>query len=374
MNLVKILIFFLLSTLLFLSCTEVSEKSAKENYSNKSESNDSVPIEEPESESESEPNINLTLLKEKNDKRVFQKVINLKDLQNTDFAITLENKLSDSKNVIYASSLVFAWDKLNKILKSPLILDSSCSNDFKLLYKSDSYKGSLHKYEYQAEAIVRNESIFIKAFYKKSLPFMMPFHTINKGVVFNNIRVKAFGIKSYELGLNQQIEILYYEDDNHFVLKLKPIYTEHEIFLIKGFSPKHSFSDLLNVMNKLIDIGKKEKKTRLNRCKYEIKTNDILTIPIINFNIETNYESMINQHFICNNRYYTIDSAYQRTAFILDEYGAEVESVALFPAEAPCKPKKLVFNKPFVIYLKRKDNKYPYFALKVVDTELMLPK
>jgi hypothetical protein len=131
---------------------------------------------------------------------------------------------------------------------------------------------------------------------------------------------------------------------------------------------------LLNETNKLIDIGKKEKKTRLNRWKYEIKTKDILKIPIINFNLETNYESMVNQHFICNNLNYTIDSAYQRTAFILDEYGAVVESLALFPAEAPCKPKKLIFNKPFVIYLKRKDSKYPYFALKVVDTELMLPK
>ena len=74
----------------------------------------------------------------------------------------------------------------------------------------------------------------------------------------------------------------------------------------------------------------------------------------------------------------TIELAWQRTAFILDESGAEIESEAEAATEAieeeyeKPKPKKMIFDKPFLILLKRTDAKNPYFGLWITNTELMM--
>jgi hypothetical protein len=72
-----------------------------------------------------------------------------------------------------------------------------------------------------------------------------------------------------------------------------------------------------------------------------------------------------------------VDEAWQRTAFILDEVGAEVESEALIytleeiVAEKP-QPKRLIFNKPFTLFLTKVNSVNPYFGMWVADAELMI--
>ena len=67
---------------------------------------------------------------------------------------------------------------------------------------------------------------------------------------------------------------------------------------------------------------------------------------------------------------------YQRTAFVINERGAEVESKAEVAVteemveELP-KPKTMIFDKPYLILLKRIDSRYPYFAMFVSNSELM---
>lgn len=72
-----------------------------------------------------------------------------------------------------------------------------------------------------------------------------------------------------------------------------------------------------------------------------------------------------------------VDEAWQRTAFILDEVGAEVESEALIytfeeiVAEKP-QPKRLNFDKPFTLFLTKVNSVNPYFGMWVADAELMI--
>lgn len=369
MSIKKTLSIFLIS-LLLISCDGISDKSKVDYSSNMSKKKDTLIL----AERESKQMINLANKYKNLEGRKFPKVVNLNNFHNTDFVITLENKLSSSKNVIYSSSLLLAWDKLKKLLKAPITVDSTFNNELKLLNQSSSYYGSLKSEEYKTETKVQNGNVYIKAFFNKSLPFATRFHTFDNGVVFGNVRVRAFGIKYFELELNRQIKILYYKDDNHFVIKLFSIYADHEIFLVKGLQSKGCFLDMIDETNKLTNIGKNERKIMLNNWKYVINTNDILTIPVINFNIETNCEKLENQQFNSDNVNYIFGLAYQRTAFIIDEYGAKVESEAMFPAAKKREIKKLVFDKPFIIYLKRKECNYPYFAMKIMDTELMIKK
>jgi hypothetical protein len=71
----------------------------------------------------------------------------------------------------------------------------------------------------------------------------------------------------------------------------------------------------------------------------------------------------------------------QDTRFKLDEKGAVLKSRAFFmamKAEAPApgnaKPRMFIFDKPFLIYMKQKIGKYPYFVLWINNPELMLKK
>lgn len=114
-------------------------------------------------------------------------------------------------------------------------------------------------------------------------------------------------------------------------------------------------------INRLTEIGNTEKKNKKTNWKYNYNEEDIVIIPKFNFNIEANYPTIKGNRFSTNKQNFIIESIKQRTAFVLDENGAEIESeaevaVAEEVNEKP-KPKKLIFDKPFLILLKRADAK-----------------
>ncbi|MBK9329750.1 MAG: hypothetical protein IPM95_10660 [Sphingobacteriales bacterium] len=51
-----------------------------------------------------------------------QNVTSLDNLKQTDFVITLENPISENKNIIYAPAFLYAWDKIKEELKSQYYL------------------------------------------------------------------------------------------------------------------------------------------------------------------------------------------------------------------------------------------------------------
>ena len=84
--------------------------------------------------------------------------------------------------------------------------------------------------------------------------------------------------------------------------------------------------------------------------------------------------------FEANTKTYEILKAWQRTAFKLDEAGAEVKSEAEVVCvlgieqeeETKPTPKKMIFDKPFFVMLRRADATNPYFCLYVANPELLV--
>ena len=108
---------------------------------------------------------------------------------------------------------------------------------------------------------------------------------------------------------------------------------------------------------------------------------DIFAIPTVKFNIATNYKNIEGQSFsIGDNKKHSVEIAYQRTGFIFNENGAVVESEAVVAVDsasvAPIitHPKKMIFDKPFLIIIKRADKTNPYFVMKVANVELLTRK
>jgi hypothetical protein len=318
--------------------------------------------------------IYLTSCKE----RKFPEVKNLSEYENTQFNPTLEHKISNDKNSVYCATLLFAWDEIREQINSPLTISDEYF-DLKLLNKSTSFENVLKSNEYKVSGEVDGDLISARAEFNKSLPFELKLQSFKNKLTFDGQKVSSFGVNGYDNYKQLNIvKIIYYKNDNNFIIKLLPKDKEHEIILFKTEKNFNSIAEMTSEIEKLTEIGKTEKKNEKINWKYFYGDEDIVVIPKFNFNIETNFTKIEGSNFNADKRNFQVERAWQRTAFILDEMGAEIESEAVTDVveemvvedEKP-KPKKMIFDKPFLILLKRSDAKNPYFGLWTTNTELM---
>lgn len=304
---------------------------------------------------------------------IFKEVDSLSLFKNTDFVTTLESPIDKNKNSIYAATMLFAWDEIRKEIKDSII--NIESNELELMNNSKSYIGVLDKDEYKTSIEVSDDLITAKAHFKKSLPFSYPFKKFETPIIFKNDSVEMFGF----YGESSKAHINFYNTDNDFSITLKPKDRSHEIILIKTNEKQKSLSKYLEYYN-TESLAFKNNLNSDNKWQHEFIRGDRVKIPVINFNIEHNYENIQGSKFNTTEIIYKVLSFYQHNAFILNEKGAEVESysfegVVESSAEAGVvrpQPKHLIFNDDFVIFLKRKDADFPYFGLYITNDELMV--
>lgn len=308
-------------------------------------------------------------------------VTSLETLKQTDFVTTLENPISENKNIIYAPAFLYAWGKIKEQLKSPIIVGSTNSIDFNLLNKSISHQSSLTDNEYSATAEIVDGAIIAKAFFNKTLPFETKLQVLDDPINFDKTKVSAFGMYYYSEDAIKFTQILYFKDDNNFVLKLIPKDKQHEIILVKGLDKYQTLKDAIKLTNDLVSQGKQEQTDTKLLWKYQIVQEDIFAIPTIKFNIATNYKNIEGQRFLTgDNKKHSVELAYQRTGFIFNENGAVVESEAVAVTDSASAepvithPKKMIFDRPFLIIIKRADKINPYFVMKVTNAELLTRK
>lgn len=302
----------------------------------------------------------------------------LSGFQNTDFVPTLEHDINKNKNTIYCSTLLLAWDEIKSSIQTPWQVDSSL-HDLQLLNRSQSYLGTLKEGEYTSDADIKDDLIVAKAEFRKSLPFEWRLSDFDNVLTFKNQKVKSFGVFGYKYEAAEVIKVLYYRNDNNFLIKLLPKDREHEILLYMAESNFKSMSDLVQEIDGKLKLAATERYNTDLGWKFFLAEDDEVVIPSFSFNIEANYTSLEGNTFRSEDRQYKIEEAWQRTAFVLNENGAEIESESEVVAtldsvaveETRPKPKKMRFDKPFFLMLKRVDSKHPYFGLWVADTELM---
>ncbi|MCL2131556.1 MAG: hypothetical protein FWH36_03735 [Lentimicrobiaceae bacterium] len=310
--------------------------------------------------------------------RKFPEVKGLYQYENTEFLPTLEHEINPQKNAIYCVTMLYAWEEVRKQINLPLTISPNYT-DLLLLNNSQSFVNVLKKDEYFAEGGVVDSLIFAKAKFAKSLPFNIKLDNYDDKLKFKGETVASFGVTAYsDYRKLETVKIVYYKNDNNFIIKLLPRDKNHEILLFKTDKVFHSIAEMNEEIIKLSEIGKKERKNEKQRWKYYIAGEDEVIIPKFNFNIETDYAALEDNIFQTEKQDYRIVVAWQRTAFLLDESGAEIESEAEFEIavedeeeeESP-QPKKMIFDKDFLILLQRTDAPNPYFGLWVTNTELM---
>jgi hypothetical protein len=297
----------------------------------------------------------------------------LSGFHQTDFVPTLEHKISKNRNAVYCASFLYAWDKVRNIIKTPLFVDSSLY-DLYLVNNSRSYINTLQSHEYVSKGEIKGNVIKLNSEFTKPLPFERPL--IGDGqLVFGTKRVPSFGSYGEE---SKIIEIVYYKNDNEYVIKLSPKDKEHEIILCMTQITFSTMAELIAEITSKRKIGLTERVDELMSWKYSLTGYDIVDIPKLGFDITTNYQTIEGNRVKSNAQNYQIGLAKQRIGFYLNEKGAEVNTETLLevvfgePMQGG-KPKTMKFDKPFFLMLKRIDNNDPYFALWIANTELMKP-
>jgi hypothetical protein len=218
------------------------------------------------------------------------------------------------------------------------------------------------------------------AFLYKNLEFPTEFEKLKDTVAFaaggRVTPVQAFGVDSFAHSkrlhkkLADQVAIFDYRNDDDFILVLTSKSDNDQIILAKVTPGR-------NLLNTYTTVAQ-----RIGNAKQSyLQEEETLRIPKIDFDLTHSFSELENKR-IKNKGWegWFISKAVQDTRFKLDEKGAVLKSrsfLLMLKEEAPPpeeKPRKFIFDKPFLICLKQKNGIHPYFALWVNNPELLLTK
>ena len=205
------------------------------------------------------------------------------------------------------------------------------------------------------------------AMLKKKFNYLESFSTAMGGLQFNNSeeRVKCFGVnkdEKFEAGKN--VEILFYNSENDFAVKLKTKEQE-EVILYKTAGKDKSFEE---------NYQKLKNNQNNYKGKKEFGEEDVLVIPFIHIQDEINYDELCNRYIKGTNGKY-IKQAMQTIDFELNNVGGSVKSEAVIDASAEGIldiSRSMIFDSDFILYLKEENKEQPYFALKINDLSVLV--
>lgn len=325
-----------------------------------------------------------------NDFEVIDRVVS-DSVPRTTISAFPEIKISKNNNIIYCISMQLAWNKLKEYLGGD-ILSNENSRTIDFLNKSNFTNDNLNESSFLAKAglfdkntnseiekelnqkfseppnliiDVPENSLYSIAYMHKKLDFEAYFEReYATQLNFNNEqKVDYFYHTFLKENLNDNSIIINdYINQNNFMIEIKSSNSTDHIILAK-VPPKRTLLETYKYVNKRMSRNKINKPNSL----------DVIGIPYISFHIIKNYPEicgLINNENIKNQE---IGFAQQMIDFDLNEKGITLTSYASFLKELSDSPaKQLFFDKPFMIILKEKDAKSPYFLMWVNNTELMV--
>lgn len=188
---------------------------------------------------------------------------------------------------------------------------------------------------------------------------------------FMNAPVQGFGSNANSY---QNVHVVYYENDDKFILALKLRDNSDQLFLAKGF-PISSPEEVVSFLRSKVpaQAGDNEVPGQMMNKK------DIFTAPILHLDVERKYEEMLGLK-VKNKKMkgYAISVMQEKIKFDMDEKGARVENeavIGMITSVAPgiYTPKKLILDKPYWVIMKRASSINPYFLMGVTESTVMKP-
>jgi hypothetical protein len=334
-------------------------------------------------------------------------------LERTVIVPTLDTPRPNGKNVIWCSSFQLAWNEIrDNVIGAPLAVVGAKEVAQRLNdapqsgadLEPDSYyakggwirDGIIETIEKEMGAKFPSrdlpdfddyaypEGILAYSYLIANVPFRYPFRQIDEGLTFTDYRdietrVSGFGLWQAFLPqyrrIREQIEVLHYrefEATEHlwrfteFAVDLCK-HTEPYQVVLAMVVPKDTLADTLTYVGQQVDAFRRQ-------CDYErereFRESDILYVPETCWRIDHRFTELISRTVA--NVDMPIIEARQTIEFRLDRSGAMLESEALGGIGAL--PRDFVFDRPFLIYMKKREAAQPFFVMWVDNAELLVGK
>ena len=336
---------------------------------------------------------------------------------------TLDTPVPPGKNVIWCSSFQVAWDHLKAdVIKAPVKVANAEEVADKLNRAPESESDLPEGFYYATAGLVRDdivgtiqremarrfpgkempsfedvtpESIIAYAYLTAGVKFSIAFFDSNEPLSFQDSTggkgsVSAFGIRPEDeyaySRLREQVEVLYAEEArtreehqrNQESRSGLPAPLEFALDLCKGSSPvqivlaKVAAKDSLT--EALADLQKKIREWSPATPEYErvFQVSDVLLVPNVFYRVRHRFSDLEGPGKVLLNpgfSKYWVEEALQSVEFKLDRSGAEVASQA--GAVVRLLARYFVFDRPFLIVLRKRGAEHPFFVMWVDNAELL---
>jgi len=317
-------------------------------------------------------------------------------LNRTIITAHLKEPIPQGKNVLYCASFQFAWNVLCddvigeevRLTEEPawvptlnerLVTEDAISEDTYVAMAGFGKDGILNdintalkqKFGNDAPVVQENlmpETIFAYAYLMKDLSFKTPFESLDEPLYFQNRPVAAFGIKeAHRVTQKQQkraeqVKVLYNDfETESCIIQLETKSVGNELILAK-ITPK---ATLLDTLNEVIALTG-------NSAPHSFPSAT-LCIPKFNFNLRHAY-TVLHEKYLLNPGFttYFIEKTEQDIRFRMDEKGVMLRSQARMIANSSMSAHHFIFNRPFLVIMRKQGAERPYFALWVDNPELLV--
>ncbi len=334
-------------------------------------------------------------------------------LKQTIIVPTLDSPCPQNKNVVWCSSFQLAWNRMkNDVIGAPVEVVGAEElaarlNDAKQTdadVEASSFYAAAGRVEdgiiskVQKDMAARFPShnlpdfndivgsprdILAYSYLTANVPFKYPYRQVGGKFAFTDSRgvesdVGAFGvwgIHSAYKKMREQVEILYVHEDSNernedrqmkeFAIDLCKHSKPYQV-VVAVVEPKNTLAQTLEHINRQIADGKRQE---LHQEMSILKSVDVLIVPEMFWEIDHRFKELIGKIVANADPANPIVEARQSVKFKLDRYGAALESEATIAVSAI--PRHFKFNRPFLVYMKKRDREQPFFVMWVDNAELL---
>ncbi len=337
-------------------------------------------------------------------------------LKQTIILPTLDSPCPLNRNVIWCSSFQLAWNRMKDDVIGALVEVAGADELVALLNVVEQSDADLEASSFYAAAGRVEDGIISKvrkdmaarfpshfvpdfndiegiprailaySYLTANVPFKYPYRQVREKFVFTDSQgvesdvgaFGAWGIHSRYKKMREQVEILYLRQDynepnddrqmKEFAIDLCRRSEPYQV-IVAVVEPKETLAQTLSYIRLQITDFKKEKNYEQARF---LDIVDVLIVPEMFWEIEHRFNELIGKVVTNANPAMPIIEAKQGIKFKLDRYGAVLESEANISVSAI--PRYFHFNRPYLVYMKKRDREQPFFVMWVDNAELLSKK
>jgi hypothetical protein len=327
-------------------------------------------------------------------------------LKQTAFVPTLDTPIPNGKSAVWCASFQLAWDKLKSdVVKGPVEITNAkefCDR----LNNAPPAAGDLPVEAYFAAAGKADDGILNKvraemgrkfpsvdiselndfkrgilafAYLETNVTYRHPYRVNAEQMLFAGSGKDGRPVASFGIPLEGELDVSNDTRDQGGVL-----FTDHrdpDTFAID--LDRHSQPNqivLARIDRKatlgeaLADADGRTKRYALEKHgphEVTLSINDTLLVPNMHWRVRHQFQELLgpDKRLVVDGRELDMEKAEQQIHFRLDSHGAGVASSAEVRAKAG--PRHFHFDRPFLLYLKKRDAERPFFVMWVENAEIM---